>query len=112
MDREFTDEDLEKNRVVAALGYLVFFVPLILRSDSKLCRYCANQGLILLVLNVLVNVLCGILSIVPFVGWVFSLIGGLVGLALLCAGLLCFIQLMTNGRVVELPYVGFVRLLP
>ena len=37
--------------------------------------------------------------------------GAKVGAGVL-AGLLCFIQLMTNGRVIELPYVGGVRLLP
>ena len=29
MDRDFTAEDLEKNRTMAALGYIVFFIPLI-----------------------------------------------------------------------------------
>lgn len=56
MDRDFTKEDFEKNKTMAALGYLVFFIPLIQCRDSKLGRYCANQGLILTALIVLVNV--------------------------------------------------------
>ena len=112
MDREFTPEDIEKNRTMAALGYIVFFLPLIRCGDSKLGRYCANQGLILLVLMVLVNLLCSIFSVIPAIGWIFTLIGGLAGFALLCVGILCFAQLMTNGRVIELPYVGGFRLLP
>lgn len=112
MDREFTREDLEKNRAIAAVGYIVFFLPLVLRKNSKLCRYCANQGLILLVLMALTGILFGILSGIPFLGWLFSLIGGLVCLALFCVGLLCFLQLMTNDRVIELPYVGSFRMLP
>ena len=32
--------------------------------------------------------------------------------ALFCIGILCFAQMMTNDRVVELPYVGGFRLLP
>ena len=101
-----------KNRAAAALGYVVFFLPLIRCGDSKLGRYCANQGLILLVLTVLVNLLCSIFSVIPAIGWIFTLIGGLIGFALLCVGVLCFAQLMTNGRVIELPYVGGFRLLP
>ena len=112
MDREFTAEDMEQNRMVAAFGYLAFFVPLIWRPRSRLGRYCANQGLILWVLIVLVRLLFQILSIVPWIGWLFIIVGNLAALAGVLAGLLCFIQLMTNGRVIELPYVGGVRLLP
>lgn len=112
MDREFDREDFEKNKTMAALGYLVFFIPLIQCKNSKLGRYCANQGLILLVLIILVNVFFGIFTVVPFIGWLFRLIGSLIGFALLCVGLICFIQMMTNERVIELPYVGFIKLLP
>ena len=112
MDREFTPEDFEKNKTMAALGYLVFFIPLIQCKNSKLGKYCANQGLILLVLMVLVSILGKILSAIPFIGWLFTLAAGLAGFALLCVGILCFVQLMTNNNVVELPFVGGFRLLP
>lgn len=112
MDREFTAEDMKKNRTMAALGYLVFFIPLIRCGDSKLGRYCANQGLILWILIILVRLLFQILSVVPFIGWLFTLIGGLCALAGVMVGLLCFAQLMTNDRVIELPFVGEFRLLP
>lgn len=112
MDREFTPEDLEKNCTMAALGYIVFFLPLLKCSESKVGRYCANQGLILLVLMVLVSVLGRILSVIPFIGWLFTLLSGLAGLALFCVGLICFAQMMTNKNVVELPFVGGFRLLP
>jgi len=112
VDREFTPEDLEKNRTIAALGYIVFFLPLICRADSKLGRYCANQGLILLVLMVLARVLADILAAIPWIGWLFATAGGLICFALFCMGLLCFVQMMTVGKVIELPYVGGFRLLP
>lgn len=112
MDRDFTTEDLEKNRTMAALGYIVFFIPLIKCRESKVGRYCANQGLILLVLMVLVSILFNIFAIIPFIGWLFTLVGGLVSFALFCVGVLCFAQMMTNDRVIELPYVGSFRLLP
>lgn len=112
MDREFTAEDLKQNRTMAALGYLVFFIPLLKCRDSKLGRYCANQGLILWIVIVLVRLLFEILSIIPFIGWLFTIIGGLCALAGVLTGLLCFAQLMTNDRVIELPFVGGFRLLP
>ena len=110
-DRNFSSEDLARNRTWAALGYLVFFIPLLKCKNSKLGRYCANQGLILLILNVLVSALFGILGGIPLIGWLFLLAGRLACLVLVVVGLLCMIQLMTNDRVCELPLVGFIRLL-
>ncbi|MBE5807843.1 MAG: hypothetical protein E7317_05835 [Clostridiales bacterium] len=112
MDRDFTREDMDENRALAGLGYIVFFIPLITCKGSKLGRYCANQGLILLILIVLVRVLFGVLGGIPFLGWLFRLAGGLAALALFVVGILCYVQLMTNDKVVELPYVGGFRLLP
>ena len=112
MDREFTPEDFEKNKALAGLGYIVFFVPLITCKESKLGRYCANQGLILLILTLLERMLFSVLGGIPFLGWIFRLAGGLIALALFIVGLLCYIQLMTNDKVIELPYVGGFRLLP
>lgn len=110
-DRNFSSEDLARNRTWAALGYLLFFIPLIKCKNSKLGRYCANQGLILLILFVLIGALFGILGGIPLIGWLFLLVGRLACLVLVVVGLLCMIQLMTNDRVCELPLVGFIRLL-
>ena len=41
----FSDQDIRENKLKAGLGYLVFFLPLVLCKDSKLGRHCANQGL-------------------------------------------------------------------
>lgn len=112
MDREFTPEDFEKNRTMAALGYIVFFIPLLMCKDSKLGKYCANQGLILLVLMVLVSILGNIFAVIPFIGWLFTLATSLVSFALFVVGIICFAQMMTNSNPVELPFVGSFRLLP
>lgn len=112
MDREFTPEDLSKNKTMAALGYIVFFIPLLMCKDSKVGKYCANQGLILLVLMILVSILGNIFAAIPFIGWLFTIAAGLVSFALFCVGIFCFAQMMTNENVIELPYVGGFRLLP
>ncbi len=112
MDREFTPEDLAQNKTMAALGYIVFFIPLLRCKDSKVGKYCANQGLILLVLMVLVSILGKILSMIPFIGWLFTLAASLVSFALFVVGIICFAQMMTHENPVELPFVGAFRLLP
>ena len=112
MEERFTQQDMTENRTWAALGYLVFFLPLLQCPDSKLGRWCANQGLIVTVLIVLVSVLFKIFTVVPFIGWLFRIIGGVACLALVILQLMCFVQLMTNRKVTRLPYVGTFKLLP
>ena len=110
-DRNFTTEDVARNRVWAALGYLVFFIPLIKCKNSPLGKYCANQGLLLLIVHVLVRALFSIFGGIPLIGWLFDLVGGLCGFALLLVGLLCLVQLLSNDRVCQLPFIGELRLI-
>ena len=110
-DRNFTTEDIARNRIWAALGYLVFFIPLIKCKHSPLGRHCANQGLLLLIVHVLVRILFGIFGGIPLVGWLFDLIGGLCSFALLIVGLLCLVQLLSNDRVCSLPFIGEIQLI-
>ena len=111
MNEIFSSEDIKENKLKAGLGYLVFFLPLILCKDSKLGKHCANQGLLLLIVNVLVTILFGIFSGLPLLGWLIRLVGNLVRFALLLVALVCFLQLTTNDRVVEIPYIGGIRIL-
>ena len=98
--------------MLSAVGYVVFFVPLICCRDSKLGKYCANQGLLILIVQILLALLFGILGGIPLLGWVFLLVGRLAQLAVLVISLLCMVQLMTNDRVIELPYIGYIRIIP
>ena len=110
-DRNFSTEDMARNRVWAALGYLVFFLPLIKCKNSPLGRYCANQGLLLLIVHVLVRALFSVFGGIPVIGWLFDLVGGLCGFALLLVGVLCMVQLLSNDRVCRLPYIGEIKLI-
>ncbi len=113
MEREFDREDIEKNKALAAAGYLVFFVPLIWCRDSRLGRHCANQGLWIMIAQVLLALLFGgVFGAIPLIGWLFRLAGRLAQLALLVVSVLCAAQLMTNERAVELPFVGQLKLIP
>ena len=107
----FSEQDIRENKLKAGLGYLVFFLPLVLCKDSKLGRHCANQGLLLLIAAGLLSALLAIFAGVPLIGFVVRLAIKLVWFAALVIGLLCFLQLSTNDRAVELPYVGGIRIL-
>ena len=110
-EKHFSTEDLARNRTWAALGYLLFFIPLIKCKNSPLGRHCANQGLLLQIVHAVVRSLFGVFGRIPLLGWIFDLIGGLAGFALLIVGLLCMIQLMSNDRICEIPFIGHLRLI-
>lgn len=95
--------DIEENKIVAAIAYVLFFVPIIAAKDSAFARYHANQGLWLLIFSLLGNLigfvlmflLVGIclLPLVNFV-WVVYVVIGMIN--------------ATNGKMIPLP--GFEKL--
>lgn len=95
----FDQMDIEKNKTIAGLAYLIFFLPLIACPDSRFGRYHANQALILFILSVGGTI---ILSIIPILGWLllpfFSI--GILVLAIL--GLVNGL----GGKAKELPLIG------
>lgn len=63
----FSQEDIEKNKVMAALAYILFFLPLVACPESRFGKYHANQGLILLIVGIGGSI---ILGIIPIIGWI------------------------------------------
>jgi len=111
VNNEFLKSDIEANKYKAGLGYFVFFLPLILCRGSKLGRHCANQGLILWIASALLSLLLGIFAGIPLLGWIFLLAARLVRFVLFLVALLCFLQLTTNDRAPEIPYIGGYRII-
>ena len=107
----FSQEDWKKNKLAAGLGYILFFLPLILCKDSKLGRYCANQGLLLTILTVLVSLLLGIFTGIPLIGWIFKLIVRLFRFVMLLVGVGCFVLLTTQEKLIELPVIGSLKII-
>lgn len=111
MSTEFSKSDVDGNKLKAGLGYFVFFLPLILCRNSRLGRHCANQGLLLWITSILFDLLLGIFTGIPLIGWVFRLAGRVVRFVLFVVALLCFLQLMTNDRAPEIPFIGTYRII-
>ncbi len=63
----YTPEDIEKNKTMAGLAYLLFFLPLITCPDSEYAKFHANQSLLLTIAAILGYV---VLMIIPFIGWI------------------------------------------
>lgn len=103
------DPDVEKNKVMAIIGYIVpllFFVPLVtVAKDSPFARFHANQQLVLLIAAVAVNLLG---TFVPLIGWGIILPVGTVFLIILA--ILGVIN-ASRGEMKRLPVIGSAELL-
>ena len=96
---EYTAEDIQKNKTMAGLAYIIFFLPLIACPNSKFGRFHANQSLILLILSIAGNI---IFNLIPVIGGILLSVLWIVVLVFAIMGLLNGL----NGKVKELPYIG------
>ncbi len=95
----YTQEDIEKNKTMAGLAYLLFFLPLIACPESKYGKFHANQALILLITAIAGNV---VLGIIPVIGWMLMPI---YGIGILVLGIMGIINGL-GGKAKRLPLIG------
>ncbi len=95
----FDKETNDRARISSAIGYLFFFVPIVMHPESKFARYHCNQGLILLMLEFL-----GIagLAEIPKAGPYLSLFCLLFCLVCLIRGIILALQ----GKAKRIPLFG------
>ncbi len=109
---EYDPADIEKNKVISIFAYLSWLViiPLIAGKDSKFARFHCNQGIVLAIAEIVCYVAIGILSNIPFVGFIFSIAGSILGLVSLVFAILGIINVV-NGKAKELPLIGNIKLI-
>jgi uncharacterized membrane protein len=98
-------QDVEKNKVMAILSYIIFFIPLIAARDSRFAMYHANQGLVLFLAAVVINIVGGI---VPFIGWFIILPFGWI--AVLVFAIIGIIN-ASKGLAKPLPLIGGISII-
>ncbi len=79
-DEIFDPADIEKNKTIAGLAYVLFFLPLIACPDSKFGRFHANQALLLVLVSIAGNI---VLRFIPFIHLILQSFFGL------CICILC-----------------------
>ena len=106
VSRRSEDADVRENRALCYLCYFgpLFLIPYLLRRDSDFVRFHSNQGLLLLIACVLINIVS---EIVPFLGWLIGLIGGFFVLVCFVKGLMS----VSKGEKNKLPVIGDISLL-
>lgn len=96
---EFDSQDTEKNKTIAGLSYIIFFLPLIACPDSKFGKFHANQALMLLLAGIIGNV---ILGFIPIIGWVLLPI---FAVTILILGIMGIVNGL-GGKAKKLPIIG------
>ncbi|MFS0726808.1 hypothetical protein [Paenibacillus sp. 1P07SE] len=101
-----TDQtDIDKHKAVAALGYIIFLIPILAARDSRYAMYHANQGLVLLLAAVAINIIG---TVIPIVGWLLIAPLGMIGILILA---ILGILNAVNGQSRPLPLIGGIKLL-
>lgn len=100
----FDAEDVEKNKTMAGLAYILFFLPLLCCPDSAYGKFHANQSVVLLLVSLAGHV---VLSFIPFIGWALIAIFRLFVLVLFILGIINGL----SGRGQTLPIIGQVNII-
>ena len=112
---EYTQEDINNNKIMAILAYIIFLVPLFAAKDSKFARFHTNQGLVLFICDIVVMIVLGIvtaiIAFIPFVGPILSgIIWAVIPIVLLVFAILGIVNAV-QGKAKELPIIGKFKIL-
>ena len=97
-NNDFEQKDVEDNKIMGVLAYIFFLIPLLVAKESPFARFHTNQG----VLVFLLYFACGIIAIIPFIGWLVALVGWIFGLVCIVMGILNALE----GKKKQLPIIG------
>ncbi|MCQ2254611.1 MAG: zinc ribbon domain-containing protein [Bacteroidaceae bacterium] len=103
---ELDPQDIEKNKVMAVLAYcgILVLIPLMAAKESKFARFHCNQGIVLLVIELVLSV----------AGWYFPAgIAWIINLVNIAVGILAILGIINaiKGRAKELPLVGGLKVI-
>lgn len=115
----FNTEDFEQNKIYGILSYfgILFIVPLIAAKGSQYAKFHANQGLLLFITNLILQVfgrvLTFVLNIATF-GLLYDVLSALVSLliaAIVITFMVIGIKNAVSGEPNTLPIIGNYSLL-
>lgn len=105
---EFSQEDIQKNKVFGILAYfgILVLIPIFAAKESKFAQFHANQGLVLLIIEVAIGILNIFLSSIAFLGLIVSLLS----LVIFVFSILGIVN-AAQGKAKELPLIGTIKIL-
>ncbi len=99
------DADARENKSLGAFCYLgpLLLIPFLSKPDSQFLRYHCNQGLVLTLFCILVN----IAGYVPLIGWMMSACGWIAAVTMFVKGL----KNVSEGKRTPLPLIGDITII-
>ena len=96
---------MESNKIMAAISYIwiLFLVPLFAAKDDAFARFHANQGLLLF----LASIVLGIIGVIPVIGTIIALVGGIVTFVFMILGIINALK----GEMKPLPLIGGIEII-
>ncbi len=110
--KNYDIQDINANKPMGILSYIgiLVLVPIFTARESKFAMFHAEQGITLCIGAHIISFLAIIFGLIPVVGWVFSLLFGLVGLALFVLMIIGIVN-AANGQAKQIPVLGKIRLI-
>ena len=96
--------DVKKAKVSSIIGYIFFFVPMIMHDDNQFARFHCNQSILNLALSTIVSVL---LSMIPYVGPYLMALQEILCVIWMIRGMIY----AARGKAVGIPLVGWITIL-
>ncbi len=111
----FAPEDVESNKAMSVLAYLgiLVAVPLLFAKESKYARFHTQQGLILLICEVLYALIYGVIrSVLLGMSWRMGFVINALGLFCLFFFILLLMGIANavGGKAKRLPLIGRIKL--
>ncbi len=95
----FSKEDIDKNKGMAIVAYILFFVPLLTEAkESPFVKFHIKQAIMLIIAWVAVT----ILGMVPVLGWIAAPIASLALFVFWIIGVINAV----NGEAKQVPLIG------
>ena len=98
-------DDVNQNKVYAILAYfgILVLIPILAAPKSEFAKFHSNQGLLLLI----GALICMVIGVIPFVGWLIAFAGDIFILVLAIMGIIN----AAKGEMKELPLIGSIKIL-
>ncbi len=110
--KNYDIQDINANKPMGILSYIgiLVLVPIFTARESRFAMFHAEQGITLCIGAHIIAFLSIIFGLIPVVGWIFSLLFGLVGLALFVLMIIGIVN-AANGQAKQIPVLGKIRLI-
>lgn len=102
---QFEQQDVQQNKTMAILAYILFLIPLLAAPNSKFAKYHTNQGLVLFLTGFAIGIVG---NLIPIIGPLLIVPIAYIGIFVLA---IIGIVNASKGEAKPLPIIGGISIL-